>query len=404
MLSINGYAVVFFKTASPNVMVQCAINNGFINENISTSGVNHLLEHVLTEAWDECGESCSEYWGHKGVTMNASTEDTTMKYYTEGLETHLRDMIAYIVAITQHPFFEKSTIEKEKKAVINELLTYGDDPTSAVEHRFNQAFYVVEGLKHMDDWKLQIQNLKHLRMADLKQMYADYYNPKNTLFVVSGKFDSAKARALFEANLKDKPLGTVRVQTCFSKSAQIIYIPRKGAPTSYLMLGFPSDLAVHDPAFALVSPIVAIVKNMLFDVLRTKHDLIYNTEIEETTNACGTQVVLCIYVHDRHLRECYGQIVEQLAYYTTHEFSAQRIEAAKTEAVVLRNNTLQNADFYIDQYIHQMDSPNPVLLTPQEQLKKIQSMRGPEVLAVFRRLFVLENVLCVYQGKTKVLG
>jgi predicted Zn-dependent peptidase len=383
-------------------MVECAINNGFVHETVATSGVNHLLEHVLTEAWAECGKSCSDYWGHKGVTMNASTDDTTLKYYTEGLETHLRDMVTYIVAITQHPFFKKKTIEKEKKAVINELLTFGDDPTSAVDHAFNQAFYVLDGLKHMDDWKLQIKNLKHLHMAELKQIYAEHYNPKNTLFVVSGNFNSAQAKALFAANLRPKPLGVVRTPNCFSYVAQTIHIPRS-APTSYLVFGFPSNLAIHDPDYAFVAPVVNMFNSVLFDVLRTQNGLIYNTDVENTTNVCGTQICISIYVHDRHLRQCHDELLKQVTLYSTTEFSPQRIEAAKTQAVVLQNNEMQNADFYIDQYIHQMDSPTPVLLTPQEQLHKIQSMDGPKSLAVFKRLFVLANVLCVYQGKTKVL-
>ena len=403
MFTINGYTVVFFKTASPNVMVKCAINNGFVHETVATSGVNHLLEHVLTEAWAECGKSCSEYWGHKGVTMNASTEDTTLTYFTEGLAVHLRDMVTYIVSITQHPFFEKKTIEKEKKAVVNELLTYGDDPTSAVDHVFNQAFYILDGLKHMDDWKLQIKNLKHLHMPELKQIYAENYNPKNTLFVVSGNFNSAQAKALFAANLKDKPLGSVRVPQCFSYVAQTLYIPRKSAPTSYVVFGFPSDLKNNDPDYALVEPVVNVVNSLLFDVLRTQHNLIYNAEVETTTNACGTHTCISIYVHDRHLRQCRDRVFEQITLYSKYVFLPERIEAAKTQAIVLRNNSLLNANFYVEQYIHQMDNPNPVVLTPQERLAKIQSIDGPKLLAVFRRLFDLKSVLCVYQGKTKVL-
>jgi predicted Zn-dependent peptidase len=337
------------------------------------------------------------------VSMNASTEDTTLKYYTEGLAVHLRDMVSYIVSITQNPFFKKETIEKEKKAVINELLTYSDDPTTAVDNAFNQAFYVLDGLKYMDDWKLQIKNLKHLHMPELKQIYAEFYNPKNTLFVVSGNFNSAQAKALFVSVLKDKPPGTVRVLDCFSNLAQTIYIPRKSATTSYVVFGFPSDVAVHDPDYAFVAPVSNILNNVLFDVLRTKHGLIYNAQVESTTNACGTKIEICIYVHDKQLRECRDRLLEQLAHYSAHEFSPERVEAAKTQAIVKKNNSLQNANFYIDQYIHQMDSPTPVLLTPQEQLHKIQSMRGPQILAVFRRLFRLDRVLCVYQGKTKVL-
>jgi len=48
--TIHGYRVVLIPVKMDTLHVECAINNGFISENRHTTGINHLLEHVLSES------------------------------------------------------------------------------------------------------------------------------------------------------------------------------------------------------------------------------------------------------------------------------------------------------------------------------------------------------------------
>jgi predicted Zn-dependent peptidase len=61
---ISGYRVLLQHTNQPTINVECAINAGFIKETKETSGINHLLEHILTEAWSKCGRTCTGYRSH----------------------------------------------------------------------------------------------------------------------------------------------------------------------------------------------------------------------------------------------------------------------------------------------------------------------------------------------------
>ena len=54
MHDIHGYKVFLYPYPNKTVYVEMYNNNGFISETKKTSGINHLLEHVLTNAWKKC--------------------------------------------------------------------------------------------------------------------------------------------------------------------------------------------------------------------------------------------------------------------------------------------------------------------------------------------------------------
>ena len=99
--TINNYKILLIPVKETNIIyVQSFILSGRMNENKRTSGISHLLEHILTEAWKKCKDDCAKYWGKKGIITNASTGDTTINYYVEGLEKNYKELIEYIVKIT----------------------------------------------------------------------------------------------------------------------------------------------------------------------------------------------------------------------------------------------------------------------------------------------------------------
>ncbi len=133
--------------------------------------------------------------------MNASTDETVLRYHTRGAPLYIDRMIEYITNISTHPVFKLKTLEREKEAVIDELLTYGNNPESKFDQLFNENFYT-GGLVYKDDWKLHIDNLKHLTLEDVQENYEKNYNPGNLIFIVSGKFQPHHVLELFEKELK----------------------------------------------------------------------------------------------------------------------------------------------------------------------------------------------------------
>ena len=98
---IHGYKFFFMYKPCKTLHIEAVIHSGFVHETKQNAGVNHLLEHTIVSAWKECGQSCNDYLDKEGMYSNASTNDTTMKYYIKGNKEDESKMVEYAVNLFQ---------------------------------------------------------------------------------------------------------------------------------------------------------------------------------------------------------------------------------------------------------------------------------------------------------------
>ena len=399
VVTIHGYRVILHVTDVKMITVKSAVRSGFMHESKSTTGIHHLLEHVLTEGSKKCGKSCSNYWNSRGVNMNASTDVDRMMYYTNGLDDDLEHMVEYIVSITDHPIMRAKTVVKEKQAVIDELLTVGTDPETEIYAAVNHFIYK-NGAEFQDDWKLQIKNLKQIEVDDLKRLYLEEFNPSSVAFIVSGQFQMSHVVKLFKKHLHPIPRGTLLPNVCFTFSPAIKYI-KSNSPTSTIVIVFPSDVMVHE---AMIVPQVAIIlADLLFEELRTKRALIYNLHIDSTTNSCGTLVKTNVHVRDENVAPTLKTYLEVLRHYQSHPIPASALLAMKKKHVQTQSVNVPYANFYVDQLMSQMSEVNPKLYSPEEKLQAVRSATTSDIQRLLRRIIQFESMVIVAQGRTNRL-
>jgi len=389
---MRGYRIVLNRTSAKRISVESAINAGFIHETKDTSGINHLLEHIMTEAWKSCGSSCSQYWADRGVSMNASTDATQMMYYVKGLKEDLPQMVAYITAITDHPVFRKSSIEKEKQAVTDELLTVGSDPWSKLDTVFNHLFYT-NGLEFKDDWKLQIKNLKHLTLADLKRAYETQFNSANVVFLVSGDFSPPAVLHLFDHALQQKPHGTRGEASGFTFAHAIVHV-KDASETSRLQLSMPSH---NNEISVLTTLAVYVLGDVLFYHLRTKHQLVYGIHVTAGTSTCGTRLDFAADVRPQNIKATLRIIWAQLHQLLRH-VPDKALASAKKRYHVREYTRVPDVEFYSVQFL---TNPNRVV-TRAEQRNIVDRCTAADLRDAFASLFQFDNFVCVYQGNRDV--
>ena len=396
---VAGYRIILQPTPNPVIDVECAINAGFVTETKEMSGVNHLLEHILTDGWKKCGSTCSGFWTDKGVDMNASTDETLLQYHTKGTLTYIDSMVAYITNIATHPLFKLKVLKKEKEAVIDELSTYGSDPESKLDQLFNEHFYT-GGLVHQDDWKLQIKNLKHLDLETLKRVYREHYNPRNILFIVKGKFNVHHILQVFEKELAKKPLGTVYTppSSCFTLDHGI-YFSKEDSPTTTIAIGFPSNVSAHDPASVHFNTMCGVLNDLLFEKLRTELTLVYGVQFGYTMNICGTVVMCSIHVREKNVVECLRALFSELRHYTKALFPSKTLFAARERELFNYNNHLPYTRDYLVQFMHQLNEAKPLIYSRAERVRMVSQVKAVTLQRLFLRACVLENAMLVYQGK-----
>ena len=386
---INGYKVLFVPRGKDILHVECVIRNGFCTETKETSGINHLLEHVMVSAWKKCKSSCNSYWDDKGYIVNATTDKTTMNYYIKGLNYNWKEMISYIASILDHPVIRPEHLKKEKQAVIDELLTFSNNPESEVDNMLNMNFYIPEGLKHADDWKLQIENLKRITVQGVYDFYNQYFNVQNMLFVVMGDFNLYSVKKILHEQLKKPKQGIVQTIQCFSFKHEILF-SKQDIENTKVLIGFPS-ICIQD--YIYLNSIIALLHILLFKEFRTKKSLVYDIEVRSELNACGTTIFIEFDVQTNNVNEVLGSLFKYIR--SLQKTPITNLDGFKNQEIykyITNKNSVMN-------YYTSLIYTNATLYTKFQIIEKIKKINSHDVMDILQQIFQLDKAMCVYQCK-----
>jgi len=388
---INGYKVLFVPKGKDILHVECVIRNGFCIETIKTSGINHLLEHVMVNAWKKCNKSCNSYWDNKGYIVNATTDKTTMNYYIKGLNTEWKEMVSYIASIIDHPSITSESLKKEKQAVIDELLTFSTDPESEVDHLFNTHFYTIDGLKHADDWNLQIKNLKSFSVQDVYDIYNQYFNVQNLMFVVMGDFNTYSVQKLLHQQLKTPKHGLIQTIQCFSFQHEILF-SKQNIENTKILIAFPSIITQD---YIYLKSILALLHIVFFNEFRTKKSLVYDIDIRSDLNACGTTIFIEFDVQMKHTILVLTSLFKYIRW--LQKTPITNIDGFKNQEIykyITNKNSMMN---YYTSLIYLKE--NGPLYTKYQIIDKIRKINSRNIMLLLQEIFQIDKALCVYQCK-----
>lgn len=383
---INGYNILFVNDHNHTVHIEAVVKSGFIHETKHTTGINHLLEHVLISSWKKCNGSCLSYWYNKGAILNASTNDTLMQYYIKGLATEVDEMVEYMSSIVTSAIFNKTIIENEKQAVIDELTSISENPKTTLYNVFYKTFFK-DGLRYVEDIDLQIRNLKHLSIDDIKKAY-HAFNHETLFFVVYGQYDRRHVMNLFSKHLKEINGRSFKETDCFSRVNKIIYTPFKLDGTN-IIIGFPSSvMSEHFDCYT------TLLHQLLFNEMRTKHKLLYDILITTKTNECGTNLMIEINVREYNVKETLHILVYLLKQYCSVEIDKTSVDACKKNVKYKYYTDFSNVDYYIKSILEKTP-----ILTKKQLISQIDLFSPSMFKKMCNQLIVFDEALCVYQSK-----
>ena len=386
---INGYKVLFVPRGKDILHIECVIRNGFCRETKQNSGINHLLEHVMVNAWKNCKNSCNAYWDNKGYSVNALTDKTTMNYYIKGLNKEWKQMVSYIASIIDHPVISNESLKKEKQAVIDELLTFSNDSQSEIQHMFNMNFYVCDGLKHADNWKLQIDNLKNITVEDVYSIYKENFNIHNMLFVIMGDFNIYAVKKLLHQQLKTPKQGKIQSTECFSYKHEILFL-KDDIENTKIKIGFPSD-KFQD--YIYLQSILALLHILFFNEFRIKKSLVYDIEVICDLNLCGTTIYIEFDVQPNHAEKMLIELFKYIRY--LQKTPVKNLDGFKNQEIY---KYVTNKNSMMKYYTSIVYSDGP-LHTKSQIIDKIKKIKSDEIMKLLQQLFPFDKALCVYQCK-----
>lgn len=205
----NGLEVLtIHNSASPMVCLNTTIRVGSAFEDYNTSGMSHMLEHLLFNGTDtRSQEVLYEETDDLGAYSNAYTSEyftdfillLPSQYLLEGMDIQ-SDMLF-------HSVIPAEKLEKERGIVIEEIRKGRDRESTQVVNAFTRMTYgdTGEGFPTLGT----ISTIEHMSRQNIWDFYQTHYVPNNMILTVIGNFDPKTIRSQLEDIYGDEAPGSM---------------------------------------------------------------------------------------------------------------------------------------------------------------------------------------------------
>ncbi len=206
----NGMRVIVKEDhRAPTVAHQVWYRVGGIDEVSGTTGVAHMLEHMMFKGTPKVGVGeFSKQVAALGGRENAMTTRDFTLYYQQIGKQYLPKMMELEADRMANLIIRKDEFEREMKVVMEERRLRTDDSArGTVYEQLLATVYTAAAYRHpVIGW---MDDLVNMRVEDVKDWYRDWYAPDNALLVVTGDVSPAEVRTLAErayGKIKARPL------------------------------------------------------------------------------------------------------------------------------------------------------------------------------------------------------
>jgi predicted Zn-dependent peptidase len=178
--------VVPMKTSSL-VSLGFLIKTGSRNEDPEKAGVAHFLEHVTFKGTKKRPSThVIKELDSIGAYYNASTSYEYTFFYVMGHTNDFKQIFDILLDIYLNPQLSRKEIEKERAIILEEYYSYRDIPRNILSSFIFETLF--RGTTLERDIIGSPQTIADITRKDLIEFRKAYYQPINTIFLVTGNF------------------------------------------------------------------------------------------------------------------------------------------------------------------------------------------------------------------------
>ncbi|MCL1887169.1 MAG: insulinase family protein [Betaproteobacteria bacterium] len=187
MTLANGMKVVVREDSrSPAVVHMIWYRAGSMDETSGTTGVAHVLEHMMFKGTEKYGEGeFSKIVASLGGQDNAFTSRDYTAYFQQIQSSRLERMMELEADRMRHLLLMPEAFGKEMKVVMEERRWRTEDQPAAL---LDEAVSAVALMAHPYRWPVigWMNDLENMTVADARNWYERWYMPNNATMVVVG--------------------------------------------------------------------------------------------------------------------------------------------------------------------------------------------------------------------------
>jgi len=251
----NGLKIIAVKDPNaPLAVFQIWYDAGSINEQVGTTGLSHLLEHMMFKGTEKYGSKAfSKIIKRAGGIDNAGTSKDFAYYYQKLAPDRLHLSIELEADRMRNLIMDPDETLSERDVVMEERrMRYEDDPQNLVyEEVVATAFK-----NHPYRWPVVgwMEDLKTITRDDLWKYYRSRYVPNNAFIVVAGNIDVDEVMSKIQKEFGPIPRGPeIRKLTTLEpeqKGEKRIFV-KKEAELPYIISAYKAPNILSEDSYAL---------------------------------------------------------------------------------------------------------------------------------------------------------
>ena len=194
----NGMTVLIKENHSqPLVSVQVWVKVGSINENESTAGLSHFIEHLIFKGSRKYpGDAITRKVETRRGMINAATSKEFTEFYIDIQKEGFEESVRMLADAMSSALFPAEEIERERPVVIEEIVRSNDNPNSVLYDLYNSAVFQKTPYRHNVIGSEQV--IRKVSRDNIVKYYSEHYVPENIIVSVAGDLNSDKALALIK--------------------------------------------------------------------------------------------------------------------------------------------------------------------------------------------------------------
>ncbi|MEK7149891.1 MAG: pitrilysin family protein, partial [Patescibacteria group bacterium] len=402
----NGLRVILVpQKDSLSTTVLVLVETGSKYETKDINGLSHFLEHMCfkgTKKRPKAIDISSELDGI-GASYNAFTSQEYTGYFVKARNNHLDIGLDVVSDIYLNQLFEQNEIEKERGVIIEEINMYEDLPMEKVGELFTELLYGDQPAGWSVAGRKEV--IKKLNRDDFIKYHNHHYVASSTIVVVAGNFNEEKVIVGIENVFKNISIGNKagKIKTIEHQEKPQIVLKHKETDQTHLVLGTRAFGLFDKRKYALgvLSDVLGgSMSSRLFQRIREQLGAAYYIHSSDDLMTDHGFLSVSAGIDHNKIDIVIEAILDELKKLAEKEVSKKELERAKEHligGIVIGLETSNSlASYYGMQEILERE-----IITPEELIKKIQSVTAEEIQKIAKDIFKNEKLNLAIIGPFK---
>ena len=397
----NGLSVIIIPMKGvESLTVMALVNTGARFEPRGKEGLAHFFEHIVFKGTEKypTAQKLSAAVDNLGADFNAFTNHEYTGYYVKAAAKHLTVALDVVSDLLLSPLIRPKDVEREKGVIVEEINMYHDTPIRHVDNLFSQLVYQGSSLGH--NVVGTKQTVQAITSADFKTFIQQWYGLSNMVLVLSGKASAVENPAtlkliekMFNKNQNGRRQQHQDIQPFLSDeslAAERFKLESRQTQQAHFILGWPGIKRNHPDRHTLSVLSVILGGNMssrLFTEVREKRGLCYYIHSKVDQYHDKGLLGMMAGVDPARIIEAIQVSTDVFQRMADHSQKLTKTELKRAQEYLIGKLVLSMED---SDFVAQFVGLRKILLnkitTPQETIKKIQSVTLEQVMILAERL------------------